>query len=227
METIGVLVPLLLIGAVVGGLIVWELRRERERARGMEAAARALGWSWAGNQPPDAIPGLERFALLSHGRSRTITSFMSGERGGVRAAVFDYQYTVGSGRSQSTLKQTVVYLRSPELALPAFSVRPENVFHRIGGVFGYQDIDFPDRPEFSRRCLLRGPDEAAVRAAFGPEVTAFFERDAKWCADGEGEELLLWRSGRRADPAEVPELLASATELLDRVRAASRSLSPS
>ncbi|MEW5929732.1 MAG: hypothetical protein AB1941_19940 [Gemmatimonadota bacterium] len=227
METIGVLAPLLMLGGVVGGLIAWALRRERERARGMEGAARALGWSWAAKQPLDAVPGLERFGLFSQGRFREITSFMAGERGGVRAAVFDYQYTIGSGRSQSTLRQTVVYLRSPALALPAFSLRPEHVFHRIGGLFGYQDIDFPDRPEFSRRCLLRGPDEAAVRAAFAPEVTAFFEGGAKWCADGEGEELLLWRSGKRADPAEVPGLLASATELLDRVRAGSRSLSPS
>jgi hypothetical protein len=115
-----------------------------------------------------------------------------------------------------------VYLRSDALALPAFSVRPENVFHRIGTIFGWEDIDFPDRPEFSHDCLLRGPDEAAVRAAFPAEVTAFFEGGAKWCADGEGEELFLWHSGKRASPEEVPALLATATELLARFRAEAR-----
>ena len=209
---------LLIVTAVGVMLVVWALRRERERNRGMEAAAKALGWSWAARQPLDVIPGLERFGLFGQGYSRSITNFMAGHKDDVRAAVFDYRYTIGSGKTQSTMQQTVVYLRSDALALPAFLVRPENVFLRIGTVFGYQDIDFPDRPEFSRRCLLRGPDEAAVRAAFPAEVTGFFEGDTKWCADGEGEELFLWRGGKRLDPAEVPAALASATELLGRFR---------
>ena len=215
-----VAIPLLLIfGAVIVTLVTWSIHVEGERTQALEAAAKALGWSWAATQPLDAIHGLERFGLFSKGRSRSISNFMAGQKDDVRAAVFDYRFTVGSGKSQSILRQTVVYLRSPALALPTFSVRPENVFHRIGGVFGYQDIDFPERPEFSRRCLLRGPDEFAVRAAFGPEVTRFFERDDGWCADGEGEELVLWRSDTRAGAAEVPGLLASATDLLDRMRA--------
>jgi hypothetical protein len=214
----------LLVMITAGGamLIVWALRRERERSQGMEAAAKALGWSFAAKQPLDVIPGLERFGLFGQGSSRCISSFMAGHKDDVRAAVFDYQFTVGSGKTQSTMQQTVAYLRSETLALPAFSVRPEHVFHRIGAIFGWEDIDFPDRPDFSHDCLLRGPDEAAVRAAFPPEVTAFFEGEAKWCADGEGEELFLWRSGKRLDPAEVPALLASATELLGRFRAESR-----
>jgi hypothetical protein len=214
------IVVLLLFATVVGVFVVMgALHLERERTRGLEAAAKPLGWSFAATQPLDVIPGLERFGLFGQGRSRSITNFMAGQKDDVRAAVFDYQFTTGSGKTQSTVRQTVSYLRSETLGLPAFSVRPENVFHRIGSAFGYQDIDFPDRPEFSQRCLLRGPDEAAVRTAFPAEVTAFFEGEAKWCADGEGEELFLWRSGKRAAPAELPGMLASATELLGRFRA--------
>jgi hypothetical protein len=138
----------------------------------MEAAAEAQGWSWAAKQPLDVIPGLERFGLFGQGYSRSVTNFMAGQKDGVRAAAFDYRYPIGSGKTQSTFQQTVVYLRSEALALPAFLVRPENVLLRMGTVFGYQDIDFADRPEFSRRCPLRGPDEAAVRAAFPAEVPA-------------------------------------------------------
>ncbi|HLL46957.1 MAG TPA: hypothetical protein VK399_09600, partial [Longimicrobiaceae bacterium] len=180
-------ISLLLVVTAVGvTLVMWSMHVEDERTRGLEEAAMGLGWSFAAKQPLDVIPGLERFGLFGQGRSRSITNFMAGHKDDVRAAVFDYQFTVGSGKSQSTVRQTVVYLRSAALGLPGFSVRPENVFHRIGSVFGYQDVDFPDRPEFSRRCLLRGPDEAALRAAFPAEVTGFFEGEAKWCADGEG-----------------------------------------
>jgi hypothetical protein len=219
MEIPALVFVLVMVTAVGAMLVVWALRRERERRQGMEAAAKALGWSWAAKQPLDVIPGLERFVLFGQGYSRSIGNFMAGQKDDVRAAVFDYRYTIGSGKTQSTVQQTVAYLRSEALALPAFSVRPEHVFHRIGTIFGFEDVDFPDRPEFSHDCLLRGPDEAAVRAAFPAEVTAFFEGGAKWCADGEGEELFLWRGGKRLDPAEVPALLASATELLARFRA--------
>ena len=216
------LVGLVVITAGMVAMISWAKRRVRERNRGMEEAARAMGWSWAAEQPLDVIPGLERFGFFGQGHHRSIRNFVAGEKDEVRAAAFDYQFTVGNGKSSSTQRQTVVYLRSASLALPAFSVRPEHVFHRIGGVFGYQDIDFPDRPEFSRRCLLRGPEEAAVRAAFPEAVTGFFEGETRWCADGEGEELLVWRSGELAAPGEIPGLLAAGLELLGRMRPESR-----
>ncbi len=222
MEFLPLLTPFLLVAAAVVGLISWARRRVRERNRGMEEAARALGWSWTAEQPLEVIPGLERFGLFGQGHSRSIRNFIAGEKGGVRAAAFDYQFIIGAGKSQSVYRQSVVYLRSAPLALPEFSVRPENVFHRIGGVFGYGDIDFPDRPEFSRRCLLRGPDEAAVRAAFPAAVTGFFEGETRWCAEGMGEEIFLWRSGKLAAPGEIPGLLAAGMELLGRLRPGGR-----
>jgi len=214
------LVALVVVTVAMVAMISSAKRRVRERNQGMEEAARAMAWSWVAEQPLDVIPGLERFPFFGQGHHRSIRNFVAGEKDGVRAAAFDYQFTVGNGKSSSTQRQTVVYLRSTSLALPAFSVRPEHVLHRIGGVFGYQDIDFPDRPEFSRRCLLRGPDEAAVRAAFPEAVTGFFEDEVRWCADGEGEELLLWRSGKLAAPAELPGLVSAGMELLTRLRAA-------
>jgi hypothetical protein len=216
------LAALAVITAAMVAMISWAKRRERERSQGLEEAARSMGWSWAAEQPLDVIPGLERFGFFGQGHHRSIRNFVAGERDGVRAAAFDYQFTVGHGKSSSTQRQSVVYLRSATLALPAFSVRPEHVLHRVGGAFGYQDIDFPDRPEFSRRCLLRGADEAAVRAAFPEAATAFFEGETRWCADGEGEELLLWRGGRLATPAELPGVLAAGMELLGRLRPESR-----
>jgi hypothetical protein len=36
----------------------------------------------------------------------------------------------------------------------------------IVSAFGYQDIDFGNRPTFSSKYLLRGPDEPSVRNLF-------------------------------------------------------------
>jgi len=43
-----------------------------------------------------------------------------------------------------------------KLKLPFFELKPENTFHKIGQVFGYQDIDFEAFPNFSKGYLLRG-----------------------------------------------------------------------
>ena len=56
------------------------------------------------------IAWLDRFTLFSQGRSRQIKNFMYGQAQGVKAAVFDYIYVTGSGKSQQTHYQTVVYL---------------------------------------------------------------------------------------------------------------------
>lgn len=215
-------VPLLVVAGIaglIGGIAALSRAVERRRTEEMRGAAAALGWSFEPEQPLDVIPGLERFTLFVQGRDRKIRNFMAGRRGDVRAALFDYRYTTGAGKSTAHWRQTVLYLRGEGLALPAFSLRPEHVLHKIGSLFGYQDIDFPDRPRFSGACLLRGRDEPAVRAAFRPPVTEFFEAHPGLCADGEGDELFVWRAAKQVEGPQAPALAERGAELLDRLRA--------
>src|ERR1700737_2301478 len=149
--------------AVVG---VYAWKKEKERTRQLQATAAQLGWSFAASAPLNMIPGLERFALFNQGQGREITNFMYGEASGVKAAVFDYFYVTGSGKNRETIAQTVVYLEPNYLSVPNFSLRPEGLLYKIFTVFGYQDIDFGQRPEFSRQYLLRGQNEPAIRQTF-------------------------------------------------------------
>jgi hypothetical protein len=64
----------------------------------------------------------------------------------------------------------VISFQSSLLSLPEFELRSENMFHKIGKAFGCQDINFESHPEFSKRYLLRGADEEAVRTFFTPEM---------------------------------------------------------
>src|SRR2546422_3151571 len=48
--------------------------------------------------------------------------------------------------------------------LPTFMLTPEDLRAKLAVLFGGQDVDFDDSPEFSRRYRLRGTDEDAVRA---------------------------------------------------------------
>jgi hypothetical protein len=184
-------------------LVIYNKRKERERTQALQQLAATLGWSFAADAPLTQIAWLDRFTLFSQGRSRQIRNFMYGQAQGVKAAVFDYIYVTGSGKSQQTHYQTVVYLEPVNLALPMFSLRPETLFHRMLSAFGYQDIDFGQRPEFSKQYILRGQNELAIRQTFNDRVLSFFEGYDGTCVDAGGNQLFIYRAGQRFQPPEI------------------------
>ena len=120
----------------------------------------------------------------------------------VDVAIFGYEYTVQIQHAH-TFRQNVIYFRSPALNLPQFALRPENLFDKIGHVFGGQDIDFDHRPKFSKSYLVRGSDEQKIRETFTDEVLSFFENQTGISTEGGGDQLIFYRAGRRIDPDQV------------------------
>lgn len=78
----------------------------------------------------------------------------------------DYYYTVSTGKSSATYKQTIYYRVNQELMLPAFVLFPEKWFHRIGKWFGMQDINFIEYPDFSKSYLLQGAQSHFIEKFF-------------------------------------------------------------
>jgi carbonic anhydrase len=201
---------------IVGGALALARRGAGLRTETVRQVADRLGWPFRDEVPYATIPDLDRFELFRPGRSKKIRNVMTSPAGAPRSVIFDYSYVTGGGNSQRTHKQTVCYVVDDALDLPSFSLRPENFFHRVAGVFGYQDIDFDDRPEFSRLFLLRGENEPSVRAAFSEGVTEFFAKRPGTCAAGMRSELLFWRTRGYAGKGEIERLVADGVELARR-----------
>lgn len=194
---------------------LYQKKRERERTAAMRAVANFLKWNFVDLAPWNMIPNLDSFALFNHGHSKQIKNFMYGEANGVKAALFDYIYVVGSGRNRTTHFQSVVYLEPGNLRAPSFSLRPEGFFTKIMTAFGYQDIDFGQRPEFSKRYLLRGQDEMAIRQAFNDQLLAFFETYQGTSADAGNNQLFVFRADFRCSAEEVQNQLSVALSILN------------
>lgn len=199
-------------------LIIYNNKKERERTAALQQTATQLGWSFAAKAPLNMIAGLERFELFNAGHSREIKNFMYGVAQGVKAAAFDYIYVTGAGKSRQTHFQTVFYVEPANLSVPYFSLRPENFMHRILGAFGYQDIDFGQRPAFSKAYILRGADELAIRSAFNDRLLAFFENYGGTCVDGGGNQLFVFRGGYRCQPQEVEGSVGLALQIANLLR---------
>jgi hypothetical protein len=192
----------LIIGAMVVAVVVGK-KRAKERTQQLKSVASFLGMEFTEKAPMNWIPNLEKFALFSQGHSKNIYNMMYGQLGGVKAALFDYDYVVGHGKNRSTYRQSVAYFESNRLNLPFFSLRPENTLYKLFQVFGYQDIDFGNRPTFSSNYLLRGPDEQGIRNTFSDSLLAFYETNPGLSTDGGGNQLFIFRQNVKTQPHEV------------------------
>jgi hypothetical protein len=213
MEALSALLPLLIVASLVGGILYFTRRYEQQRTLRLEQLAdeMSLGFSATGDVSLEvALNGL---SLMQRGRSRKMTNLVFGRSGSVELGLFDFQYTTGSGKNRTVHKLSVAAFDSPRLQLPPFELGPENVLHRVAGVFGYQDIDFAGYPTFNKKFLLRGPDEHAIRQAFTEPVVQHFERylqqrHPRIEVFGEGSRLLV--ATRRQKPEHLRNFLEHA-----------------
>ncbi len=214
--------PFLIVGAVIVFVvvaIVASIWYERKRTQKISEVASEMGLAFYPSGDPVLVSQLAAFHLFSQGRGRSITNMIHGNTGDVDVGIFDYKYTVGSGKNSSTWRQTVIAFESADLDLPHFAVRPENLFHKIGKAFGYQDIDFDTHPKFSSTYLLRGTDETRIRALFRAEVLLYLENKAGVSVEGMGRRLVFYRPGQRSQPESIRSLMEEGFELFGLFRA--------
>lgn len=202
---------LIFIGIIVVVLLVTSYLAKRRR-QGLERAAQEMGFSFEAEGINLASEGFLGLPLLK--RNTGLSNVLRGSVTSGEAVVLDCQ--IGSGKSAQT--QTVACLRLPGMQLPEFELRPENIFHKIGAAFGYKDIDFEGNEGFSKSYLLRGPDEAAVRALFHPGLLAFFEQRTGWSVEGAGEWLAVYKQAKSIAPSKIRESLEEATQVATAFR---------
>ena len=185
--------------------IFWRMGKKRTEQFALISAELKLNFFPKGST--SLFERLKPFHLFSQGWSRKIKNLMEGEANKVELAIFDYQYTTGGGEHSHTYRQSILFFRSPKLYLPDFSLRPENVFHKIGGAFGYKDIDFETHPIFSKSYLLRGDNEAAIRGLFNNKLLNFIQSQQKISIEGSGDQLIFYRNKNRVKPEEVESFM--------------------
>ncbi len=200
------LFPIFIFGAIILFTIVmmlWARKKAKERMLAMQAVAQQMGWGFIPEAAMNAIPYLDSFQLFTRGHSKKILNMIYGQINEARVAFFDYTYTVGYGRNRQTYYQSIVYFESPRLSLPSFTLSPEGLFTKMATALGYQDIDFVQNPVFSKKYLLRGPDEQAIRQTFNDQILAYYEANQGLHTDGGGNQIFFYRHGKRVAPEEV------------------------
>ncbi len=151
MHAIFVLVFVIVIIAVIYAFHAAAERRKRLCAW---AFGRGLSFSPAKDRGFDEF--YSDFKCLNAGHSRYAKNIMQGHWGALPIACFDYHYTTGSGKNQQHHSLSAVVIDAPLPLKPLF-IRREGFFDKIGGFFGFDDIDF-ESAEFSRRFFVKSSD---------------------------------------------------------------------
>ena len=208
----------LLLFLVLG--IAWVIQSVQRARRGeaLQEAASGMKFTFQPKADPRLVGRLEHFHLFSQGRRQKITNVLQGRAGDIDVSVFDYRYVTGGGQNSRSWNQTVILFESDEMRLPNFTLRPENLFHKIGQVFGYQDIDFDSHPEFSKRYLLRGENESDARHTFSTDVLSFYESDQKLSTEAAGRQLIHYRAAKRIPPDEIAQFIKQGVRVLTLFR---------
>jgi hypothetical protein len=130
------------------------------------------------------------------------------------SGAFDYHYTVSTGKSSKTFKQTVYFMIDSEFVLPDFKVFPQRWYHGIGKLFGLQDIDFTVYPEFSKRYLLQGAQPEFIWTLFQDDaLIRHFEVNNGWSVEAVGKYFVMYHANRLHPVPDLPELFRTGNRL--------------
>ncbi len=206
-------------------LVYFQRVMRRRRVEALQQAGAGLGLFLGSESDADALKSsLSSFHLFKQGHSRQLLGPIQGVARGAPVSIFDYRYFITSGNNNNrSREQTVACFDLPGAALPAFSLRPETVWSKMGAMLGGQDIDFDSAPDFSSRYILQGTDEAAVRRLFGDRVLAFYAARPGLCTEGGGDRLIFYRADKRVKPEALSAFLDEGLEIADLFKPQTRS----
>jgi hypothetical protein len=204
------------VAAVLGVAALVARSLERKRRAAYEEYSLVRGFTFE----PERSDGERRFGDVfgpfTEGRRRQWGYTISGTKNRAPFVVFEYSWVTGSGKNSSKNRLGAMLWERDGLALPTFALSPEGWFSRLGAMLGMQDIDFAESPEFSRAYRLKGPDEAAIRSLFTPEIRQFFAATPKQLVAGGGRFLFWWRSMRLPVADQLDEWLEQGDQVRRR-----------
>ncbi len=148
-------VPTIMFGGVAALAVYLIIRAQREAAR---QRARAIALAAHYGFLIDAStkgPPPQRFDAFSAGHGQKVANQLW--RPGSSDSVFDYTYTTGSGKNQTTHKRTCALVALPFTA-PHTKIATENFFTNLGQRLGIRDIE-TESVRFNDVYRINGDDE--------------------------------------------------------------------
>ena len=197
----------------------WD-RFKSKRPEELRKVAHHLGLNYREKDDLGLLRLLLDFKLFKQGGAKKIKNILweYNPSNDVKTWMFDYQYSVSTGNSHQTFKQSVFFIYSKNLGLPEFYLKPEHFFHKIASWLGKDDIDFDSHQEFSDQYYLKGEHEDIIRETFSGDSLHYFTLEKGWHVEGLNYYLIIYKSKKLLKPQQVEQFYKKALEIYNLLR---------
>ena len=201
------MVYLIVLGVLLVGVMAYFGHlQEKKRREDLTALADKHGFRFDPSHDSSHDDEYAQFEIFRRGHSRVAKNTLTGtvelfERS-CRLVMGDFRYkiTSGSGKNRRTTTYNFSYLIvHPPWHTPPLLIRPEGVWDKLKGAFGFDDIDF-ESDEFSRKFYVQSSDRKFAYDVLHPRMMEFLLQNSPPMIDIEGGALCLSGGRRRWEP---------------------------
>ncbi len=216
-------VPVILaIIGVIAFAIWYSHKKEQERRQALADIASAIGWTFDFSRDSSHDDEYAHFEVFRKGHSRVAYNTLwgdaeiNGRAHACKMGDFEYKITRHNGKSSTTETHRFSYLilHLPYVLVPDLFIRRENMFDKLAGFLGFDDIDF-ESAEFSRKFCVKSNDKRFAYDVITPRMMEFLLRDAPQVVDIEQGRLCLVSRMSRWQPDEFRAHLSWTIKFID------------
>ena len=192
--------------ALIATVAYFGWKAEQARMQALRELAAELGLRFDPGVDHDHDDQYAQFEIFRRGHSRVARNTLHGtillfERP-CRILTGDFRYKVTSSNGKQTTTHTYDFsylIVHPPWDTPPLLIRPEGVFDKIKGMFGFDDIDF-ESAEFSRKFYVKSDDKRFAYDVLHPRMMEFLLAENPPMIDIEDGALCLSDGQKRWDP---------------------------
>lgn len=214
--------PLLIVGFIGLFIVIAVLGhlQAKKRREALAAWAQGIGLRYDRAKDYGFDERYPEFNCLRQGSSRYAYNICSGEYRDRHVMAFDYHYethsTDSKGRRQTHHHHFSAVIVRANVRLKPLMIRSENIFDKLGSVFGFDDIDF-ESAEFSKKFYVSSPDRKWAYDVLHARAIEFLLAQPRHSIEFDARHVIAWRSGRKASPANHQTALELVEGLLDQL----------
>lgn len=171
-----------------------------KRQKSLQVIAEELCWQYQPFQQEEIID-LQKFGYFKTRQIKKVSNVLSKEN----CKLFDVEFHEGELFAKQIIKATMFYI-SLDKIIPEFTLDKEGIFEYIYHFAGFEDIDFDNHPDFSKRFFLLGKNKEAIKKFFTDELILFIESNDYYHIEANKNGLLIIGKERLAGIKEIKAL---------------------
>lgn len=191
MEIVVILFIALVLAAIAFG--AWQNRKRRQE---LKQLAQRRGWQFTKAHDSSFDDRYSDFTCLRRGSNRYAYNIFTGSSGGRAFSGFDYHYettsTDSKGKTQTHHHHFSAVLVDTGLPLEPLSIRSESFFDNVGGLFGFDDIDF-ESDKFSRTFHVKAPNRRWAYDVLHQETMEYLLHAPRFAIQFSGPRVMAHR----------------------------------